>query len=511
MQQNIWRVKLVQKKNKAFLGNITIQTKLIVTFVSTTLIILAVNLFMYFSINNMIVQLDMIYKSNITLNEVAEALTDVQTNMTDYLNTKSSDAMEDYYRSEQTYAALIQNMNQKTTNNDLMLMEKNIYNMSESYLQITNQTIEAKRGRNIEKYKVRYEKATELHDYISTYVYSLNNEQFRNNSSSYQLLSMSLHYLELISTFILIVVAVCNVVLITLVTRTITNPLKILAKVVNQVPEGDLNAQLLEVNSKDEVGVVSKAFNKMLINIRVYIERIKESMEMEKTMMEKELSMEKHLMDAQLKYLQAQINPHFLFNTLNAGAQLAMMEGAERTYNYVQNVAQFFRYNVKKNNDIVSLKEEIELVDNYIYILNVRFSGDIHFKKEIDDTLTGIQIPSMILQPIVENAINYGIREIGWQGLIILKVYREMDTICISIKDNGIGMSQEKIKHVLLSELREVDLTKDSNGIGLDNVMGRLRLFFDVNDALEIISEGENKGTEIIIHIPITERNDLHV
>ena len=110
-----------------------------------------------------------------------------------------------------------------------------------------------------------------------------------------------------------------------------------------------------------------------------------------------------------------QINPHFLFNTLNAGAQLAMMEGADRTYEYVQNVAQFFRYNVKKNNETVSLRDEIELVDNYIYILNVRFSGDIHFEKHIDESLTNIQVPSMLLQPIVENSINYGIRDIEWQ------------------------------------------------------------------------------------------------
>ncbi|HKM04446.1 MAG TPA: histidine kinase [Lachnospiraceae bacterium] len=501
----------MRPRNERLRWKITIQTKLMLTFVSTTVIILAVNLFMYFSINNMIKQLDMIYKSNIVLNELAEALVDVQTNMTDYLNTKSSDAMEEYYRSEQNYSELIGELNHETTNNNLLLMEKNIYNMSESYLEITNQTVEAKRGRNVEKYKIRYEKATDLHDYISTYIYSLNNEQFRSNSSNYQVLSFSLHYMEMISIFILIVVAIYNIILISLVTRSIINPLKILAKVANEVAESNFNVKLLEVHSNDEVGVVSKAFNKMLINIREYIERIRDSMEMERKMKEKELMMETHLKDAQLKYLQAQINPHFLFNTLNAGAQLAMMEGAERTYMYVQNVAEFFRYNVKKNNDIVTLKEEIELVDNYIYILNVRFSGDIHFVKEIDETLTKIQIPSMILQPIVENAVNYGIRDIEWQGIIVLKVYSEKDMICISIKDNGIGMSQEKINQVISNELREVDLSKDSNGIGLDNVIGRLRLFFDIDNTLEIISEGESMGTEIIIHIPNTERNTVNV
>ena len=211
-----------------------------------------------------------------------------------------------------------------------------------------------------------------------------------------------------------------------------------------------------------------------------------------------------HLKDAQLKYLQAQINPHFLFNTLNAGAQLAMMEGADRTYEYVQNVAQFFRYNVKKNNETVSLRDEIELVDNYIYILNVRFSGDIHFEKHIDESLTNIQVPSMLLQPIVENSINYGIQDIEWQGLIQLSVYEQEETVCISIKDNGIGMTQNKIDKVMSSELRESDVSAESNGVGLSNVISRLRLFFDSKDVFDIISEGENKGTEVIIYLPNT-------
>lgn len=486
--------------------NVTLQTKLILSFIATTIIILVVNLFMYQNINLLVNQLDAIYLSNVRLNELQEGLAEVQNSMTDYLNTKTSDAMESYYRAEQDYSSLVQELNSDVTGNSLQMMERTIRNMSDNYLEVTNQTVESKRGRNVEKYKIRNEKATELYGYISTYIYSLNNEQFRENSSSYKMLSLSLHYLEYISAFILITITICNIVLVTMLTKSITNPLRILARAANQVASGDLEANLVEVHSQDEIGVVSIAFNKMLISIREYIERIKVSMEKERTMKERELMMETHLKDAQLKYLQAQINPHFLFNTLNAGAQLAMMEDADRTYKYLQNVAQFFRYNVKKNNGTVSLKDEIELVDNYIYILNVRFSGDIHFEKHIDESLTKIQVPSMLLQPIVENSINYGIRDIEWDGLIELSVYRMEDTVCISIKDNGIGMTQDKIDKVMSSKLKETDISENSNGIGLDNVIGRLRLFFDSKDVFDIISEGENKGTEVIIYLPEMER-----
>ena len=97
-------------------------------------------------------------------------------------------------------------------------------------------------------------------------------------------------------------------------------------------------------------------------------------MEKEQALMERELLMEAHLKDARLKYLQSQVDPHFLFNTLNAGSQLAFLEGAKRTQDYVQKVADFFRYTISLKKEDVSLEEEIRMVDTYIYILNVRFS-----------------------------------------------------------------------------------------------------------------------------------------
>lgn len=246
----------------------------------------------------------------------------------------------------------------------------------------------------------------------------------------------------------------------------------------------------------------------MVISIREYIERIRLSMEVERNLKEKELMMEAHLKDAKLKYLQAQINPHFLFNTLNAGAQLAMMEGADRTYQYVQNMAEFFRYNVKKGDEIVTVLEEIELVDNYIYILNVRFSGEIHYEKKIDESLLNVKMPSMILQPIVENCVNHGIREMAGEGRIELSVYRIDDVVCISVRDNGIGMSQDTIDKVMNGTYREEELAVGSNGVGMDNVIARLKLFTESDDVMSIVSEGKNKGCEVIIYLQMKEREE---
>lgn len=312
----------------------------------------------------------------------------------------------------------------------------------------------------------------------------------------------SLRYTEMVTIAVLLVVFLGNISLIVVSTRMVTKPLHRLAESADEVARGNFNIDKIPVQSMDEVGVVTGAFNQMVESIRNYIDQLTETMERENQLKERELMMQSHLKDAQLKYLQAQINPHFLFNTLNAGAQLAMMEDAGRTGEFLENVAGFFRYNVRKHDQDASLEEEIHLVDNYVYILNVRFAGEIHFTKDVDESLLDIRVPSMILQPLVENAVNYGIRGLDREGRIELSAYRKDARICICIWDNGAGMDQERICQVLAGEAGGEDLSSDSNGVGIRNVMERLKLYFHGDAEFSIWSEGKDKGTEVQILIP---------
>lgn len=488
--------------------SLPVQAKISMIYIFANLLVFLINIILLMGINSMSGEMEMVYQGNLHLNELSTALENVQDSMTDYLNAKTSDSLEEYYRSEQDYREMVQELNGDVTGVSFSRMERNIRYMSENYLELVGQTVEAKRGRNVEKYRVRYENATQMYQYISDYIESLNSEQFKHNSENYVEISKAFRLFETISIIVICVTILGNVTIIIRLAGTIISPLKTLAKSADEVAKGNFDVELLEVQSRDEIGVVTGAFNQMVISIRQYIERIRESMEVERALKEKELLMETHLKDAQLKYLQAQINPHFLFNTLNAGAQLAMMEGADRTYEYVQNMAEFFRYNVKKGDEIVTLREEIELVDNYIYILNVRFSGDIHYEKKLDKSLLNVQMPSMILQPVVENCVNHGIREMAGEGKIFLSVYRIDDVVCVSIKDNGKGMSEDTIRKVLSGTYREQELAAGSNGIGMDNVIARLKLFMETEDVMSIISEGENCGTEVILYLQMKERED---
>ncbi|MDD6401851.1 MAG: histidine kinase [Lachnospiraceae bacterium] len=487
-------------------NDLGLQTKLVIVYVVSMLLILILNLFIYGNINGILKKFDKIYDGNVKLNELSESLNQVQNNMTDYLNTKTTDSMDAYYKACQDYTKQIDNLSEVVSSDETLRLEKNIKEMSLEYLEQTNRAIEAKRGRNIEKYKLYSTNAKKIYGYILSYVDRLNNLRFANNSSNYKSLSVSLRYLEVVNTIVFIAVVMINIVIVGIILGNITKPLKSLAVVANEVASGNLEVEPLMVESKDEVGVVGSTFNHMIVSIKDNIEQLKESMDNERILKEKEFMMENSLKDAQLKYLQTQINPHFLFNTLNAGAQLAMMEGADRTYEYVQTVADFFRYNIKKNHDSVSLKEELNLVDNYIYILNVRFAGDIKYVSNIDEGLLGITVPSMILQPIIENSVNYGIRDIDWEGVISLSVYEKNNKAYISIEDNGVGISKEKIEKIMNSEnLDDIrsESERDSNGIGLDNVIRRLKLYYNSDDVFDISSLGKNQGTKVLLKLPI--------
>lgn len=483
-------------------NNASIQVKLTISFMFTLIIILVMNLFMYMNINSMMARVDEVYVSNLSLNELSEALQTLQESVRGYLDTKSSDALDTYYRADQEYRELLEGLNEQVENNPGKIMEKNIKTQSEAYLEKVYETVQAKRGRNVERYKTYYDEATVIYGDIRNCIYALNNEQFKNNSGSYMLLLSSLRYMEIVSTVILAVIGLINMIMVSILTRNMTSPLIRLSKAANEVAAGNFNVEVQDVDSGDEIGVVSRAFQKMVTSIQLYIQEIKNSMERESRMKEKELLMESSMREAQLMTLQAQINPHFLFNTLNAGAQLAMMEGSDKTTEFIENMADFFRYNIKKMNQDTTVGEEVRLVDNYIYILNVRFTGEIHFEKEVDSRVLDVKVPSMILQPIVENAVNYGIRNIDREGKIKLTVYREGDFIYLSVWDNGIGMSEEKISQILKGELKEVDLKSNSNGIGLGNVMERLKLYTSREDVMEIKSAGLDKGTEFIIKVP---------
>ncbi len=485
-----------------------LRVKIVLVFVFSTLLVSVVNLYMYASINHTIETLDTIYDSNVSLGTISDTLNDLHESVLEYLTSKGSDTLEDYYRHVQDYQKYISDLNDQPTDNPQLLLEKNIRTMSEGYLELAEQAVSAKRGRDIERYKASYEQATELYGYISDSIESLNDLQFKINSQNYTLLLQSLSSVEMLSLGLLIFSLLLNFLLLFSFASAITRPLTQLAQRADQVSQGNLNVRLLPVTGTDEFSVVAKAFNQMIVSLNDNIRQIKLQMEGEKRMVEEKLLMETHLKEAELRSLQAQINPHFLYNTLNAGAQLAMMEGAEDTCLFIENLADFFRYNVKKIGELASLEEELRQVENYIYIINVRFSGEIHFFRTGLEELPAITLPSLVLQPLVENAIEHGLREADWEKHITIDVQQTEGGHLVSVIDNGVGIDPQVAEDILTGK-KTPSNDENRSGVGMVNVLSRLQLFYGREDLMRIESHPTEGGTVVRIFLPGEEEHHV--
>lgn len=150
----------------------------------------------------------------------------------------------------------------------------------------------------------------------------------------------------------------------------------------------------------------------------------------------------------------------------------------------------------------------MELIDSYMYIMNVRYSNEIHLEKQIHDSLLNIRFPGMVLQPVIENALHHGLGGVEWEKHIWFRAFREQGEAVISVRDNGIGIGEDMLRE--LNHGSGQTGTKDEkdwgNGVGLVNVRERLRLYFDRENVLTVESGGEGKGTTVVIRVPILQR-----
>ncbi|MDY5096113.1 MAG: histidine kinase, partial [Oscillospiraceae bacterium] len=190
------------------------------------------------------------------------------------------------------------------------------------------------------------------------------------------------------------------------------------------------------------------------------------------------------------------INPHFLFNTLNIITQTAQMEDAEETAALIEATADFLRYNLSKLNKVVTLADEVENTQNYVYIQKQRFGDRFTFDFEIDERCTAITMPCMILQPLVENSIRHGLNNMLRGAKVAIRAYPGPGgSVCLEVWDNGVGISAQKQAKLL----RSFEATDDSGHIGLRNVYKRLRLFYGKNLRIEFDSVPGSSAVRFVL------------
>ncbi|MGF7145888.1 two-component system sensor histidine kinase YesM [Anaerotaenia torta] len=268
------------------------------------------------------------------------------------------------------------------------------------------------------------------------------------------------------------------------ISHTITKRIFKLKRQMDRVKGGDLNIRILSAG-KDEVGELSSTFNYMVVQMRDYME-------------EKE-RLGEIIKNSEFKALQAQINPHFLYNTLDLIHWQAMEHNVPSVSAIVQTLAKFYKMSLSRGDEIITVLDELEMVRSYVRIQNMRFKDSIQFVEEGMEALYDYKVPKIILQPIIENAILHGIRrKKDAMGQVLVKGTIYDRGILIEVIDDGVGFTPERLDEVRSGDYESTDT---GSGYGLKNINSRLALQYGEEYGLEIHSS-LGVGTHCYVRIP---------
>ncbi|CUX30175.1 cache domain-containing sensor histidine kinase [Clostridium sp. C105KSO13] len=280
-------------------------------------------------------------------------------------------------------------------------------------------------------------------------------------------------------SLLFLIVIVLNICL-----KSIVEPIVILADTMDKADGGNLDIRVPVVESSNEIGRLSRSYNKMLDRVKLLMKQV--------------VSEQEEKRKYELQMLQAQINPHFLYNTLDSIIWMAEMKD-ESVVPMTEALAKLFRISLNKGNEFISIRDELEHVRNYLLIQSMRYEDKFDYRIVADDEVLNYETIKLIVQPLVENCIYHGIKMKKGSGLINIVAEQVEDDVEIRVSDNGIGMSVQLCQEVLIKDSRFVNAA--GSGIGVKNVNERIRLYFGGNYGLAYESKlGE--GTTVIIRIP---------
>ncbi len=291
----------------------------------------------------------------------------------------------------------------------------------------------------------------------------------------------------LISLVFLVIISMAFYAAVSL-SNKVTSPIRKLSLAMKQIEKGDLNVSLPE-EGYEEVVELTESFNRMISEIQLLLQKIYEE--------------HGKLRKAELKTLQAQINPHFLYNTLDSILWLNRDGMKDEVQTLVESLTAFFRIGISRGKDIITLREELEHVENYLKIQSIRYADKFDYSIEVDENLLDYRIPKLVLQPLVENAIYHGVKLVHRKGHIGITAETRNDTWKIFVTDTGKGMTPQTLEQLNCYLKGKTDVELNIFGVG--NVNERLQIICGADAGLVYESE-EERGTTVAVTLSRIER-----
>ena len=492
----------VRKRIKQFWQSLTIKKK-IATFTGTVFLIIAVSvLFNVWVVKFSLIDFNRILQDNAAVSELAQALEEESIQFETYIKGNREERESLDIAIERTGRAVEKlPFRYSEIGEQRYAKTWSIKSCYEVYCQKRDAMLAM--GENAPDYIKRLYEVYEMQDYLEEYAATLMNETIEDGDGLY-------HKKVPMLICMPIVVVVSGIILVTgmmelaaLMNQTIISPVVALVKAAQRIAANDFFSEDVQVQNEDELGELVHAFNKMKYATGEYIMALEEKRKTLDLLHEEELEKletEKRLEMIKLELLKSQINPHFLYNTLNVISGMARLEEAQTTEKMILALSSLFRYNLKTPEQFVLLAKELNVAADYMYLQQMRFGERIRYELDCKARQELVMVPAFTFQPLVENAIIHGIAPKEEGGSIRIVVRQKENRLRIAIGDDGIGMTDEELQQ-LKNRLKTTDA--GHGGIGLGNVYRRITAMYPDGD-FEICSK-KDAGTVIVIDIPCRE------
>ena len=482
----------------------SIRTRIISVFI---IIIIILNLVFFFSFIRREREIE-IYQDNVDinfkLNQLSLEITENSRYFSQYFQNRNEENRDMYLNSRKKISALMTDIEVEVAQDQKSrTFYRNLNNMLNYHDELVNQVLET----NIFD-PTTYQTLTRidtLYSYMSSHSQNLINSYLEHHSRSYMDLLISTQERTKTIYLIIILISIAVFIFSVLFTNNILKAIEKLSSTARYLSLGHWDIEDIEEIRYRELNILGQTFNLMKNNIKKYINELKEKADLENKLNKqkmKNIEKERLLKESQLLNLQMQMDPHFLFNTLNTVSRTAMFENAAKTQKLIIAISKIMRYNLDHTGKLVSLEKEIEVLKAYLTIQQTRFEEQMEFDIQIEGDISDIEIPPMILQPVVENAIIHGLSDKDSDGKVLIRIERTAKNLKLIIEDNGAGISRAELESILNEEINNNNKSqKDS--LGLLNVKKRLKLQY--GEDLLSIKTAVNEGTKIIINIPLRQ------
>ena len=415
-----------------------------------------------------------------------------------YIDDFKMETLAEFNESVDSFYSNMTEIEEEAQSLDAYLLLRSINNSFTYYLEECNEAIRKKSESNVD-YLVHYYNAVRINEYLENYINQLLELALYEGNMEYNELVTETEAIRLVSIGVVSALIIAYIVAGSALSNSITKPIKHLAEQSKRISAGDMEVEMLQIETNDEVGTLTRSFNKMSASIKSLIDDLKEKAKLEKKLMKEELINVKNkelLKEAKFLALQSQINPHFLFNTLNTISREVTFGNRDEAVQLIESMSNLLRYNMSNGEMYVTLEEEIEIVKQYFHIQQHRFKERLRVDIQIAGLdISKVVLPSFTLQPIVENAIIHGLEPKVEGGMIRIKAYNKKGCAVIKVIDNGVGIEADRLKTIINRK------SGRTNSIGVTNVRDRVKIFCGNRKCFEIFSKA-GLGTCVVISIP---------